>query len=290
MIGDWGDNSPIGWIRQQNVADIMELWCADKPCDFVMSTGDNFYPDGAESVDDRKFDNRWRDVYNGSSINDLPWLISLGNHDHNNDNEVYQLAFAETEPRWELPWLWHKTEIQDGDFNILLYAIDTDALRNDKYSPAEQLADLERALNSSDADWKIVYGHHPPLSVGRRWGDSTIFNQVVPLLEKYDVDALICGHDHNMQHIVRTESLDIEYVVSGAGGRGKYEYDPENGDTVKELGYEPLFFSDNYGFAGVTINGHTMRVMYYTYNTSEGEEVTLRPMYSFTRHHAHEHL
>merc|ERR1712150_358851 len=125
---------------------------------------------------------------------------------------------------------------------------------------------------------------------GKRWGDQAILDEVTPILRRHDVDALICGHDHNLQHIVKAddEDMDIEYVVSGAGGRGKYEYDPENEETIGGLGYKPLFFSDNYGFAGVTISGSVMRVEYFGYDTSPGEdEVEIVPLYSFTRHHAH---
>ena len=110
--------------------------------------------------------------------------------------------------------------------------------------------------------------------------------QVVPILERYDVDALLTGHDHNLQHIVRTDNLDIEFVVSGNGARSKYEYNPENEDIIGELGYSPLFFSDEYGFAGVTISGEAMRVEYFAYDTS-GEDIALVPLYSFTRHHVH---
>jgi hypothetical protein len=36
--------------------------------------------------------------------------------------------------------------------------------------------------------------------------------QVAPLLEKYNVDAYLCGHDHTQQHI---ENAGVQYYVSG---------------------------------------------------------------------------
>jgi 3',5'-cyclic AMP phosphodiesterase CpdA len=36
--------------------------------------------------------------------------------------------------------------------------------------------------------------------------------QVAPLLEKYKVDAYLCGHDHTQQHI---ENAGVQYYVSG---------------------------------------------------------------------------
>ena len=51
----------------------MDQWCArdDKKCDFIMALGDNFYPDGAEAVDDERFNYNWRDKYIGDNIKDL---------------------------------------------------------------------------------------------------------------------------------------------------------------------------------------------------------------------------
>ena len=70
-LGDWGDNGSNGKKRQQYVADIMDKWCEDRGCNFIMSTGDNFYPDGAESVDDDRFQDSWKNVYDGDSLKDL---------------------------------------------------------------------------------------------------------------------------------------------------------------------------------------------------------------------------
>ena len=75
VVGDWGDDNPLGWVRQQNVADIMNLWCEQQACDFVVSTGDNLYNDGATSPTDRRFDTRWRNVYNGEALKDLTWYL-----------------------------------------------------------------------------------------------------------------------------------------------------------------------------------------------------------------------
>ena len=46
-------------------------------------------------------------------------------------------------------------------------------------SNKEQLAALEEGLAGTTAEWKIVFGHHPPLSVGQRWGDSAVLEEVI---------------------------------------------------------------------------------------------------------------
>ena len=64
------------------------------------------------------------------------------------------------------------------DTNVLFYAMDSESLRTNKHDPAAQREDMENVLSHSNADWKIVFGHHPPLSTGLRWGDSTVLEQV----------------------------------------------------------------------------------------------------------------
>ena len=48
-------------------------FCLKHRCDFVISTGDNFYHDGVESPIDEKFDTRWKDMYSHPSIAELNW-------------------------------------------------------------------------------------------------------------------------------------------------------------------------------------------------------------------------
>ena len=69
-------------------------------------------------------------------------------------------------------------QVADDDTSIQFYAMDSESLRLGKYDPEAQLLDMEETLANTQAQWKIVFGHHPPLSVGRRWGDDTILDQV----------------------------------------------------------------------------------------------------------------
>lgn len=56
--------------------------------------GDNFYGAITE-VDSPRFDALWTDVYNAvPSLDGLPWLFSLGNHDID-DNPGKELILAE---------------------------------------------------------------------------------------------------------------------------------------------------------------------------------------------------
>ena len=51
-------------------------------------------------------------------------------------------------------------------------------------------------------------------SIAEHGPTDTLVQKLKPLLEKYNVTAYMCGHDHNLQHI--TDS-GVQYYVTGAG-------------------------------------------------------------------------
>ena len=78
----------------------------------------------------------------------------------------------------------------------------------------EQLDWLDQVLSASTAVWKVVVGHHPVYSGGQHGNTATLIDRVVPLLQRYGVQAYISGHDHDLQHI----AVDgIHYLISGGG-------------------------------------------------------------------------
>ena len=65
--------------------------------------------------------------------------------------------------------------------------------------------------------WMIVATHHPPYSAGIIGSDLEVRRQWVPLFEKYGVDLVLSGHDHDYQ---RSKPInDVVYVISGAAAK-----------------------------------------------------------------------
>ena len=140
-----------------------------------------------------------RYVYNHSSLEDVNWYLSVGNHDYR-WNEWAQVEYSELEPRWNFPHLWHSEVFQAGESTLHLVLIDTEALREDINDWEGMLEWLDQELADSESDFKVVVGHRHIYSAGDYGPVSgTNWEVIRPILEANNVDMFVCGHDHNLQ-------------------------------------------------------------------------------------------
>ena len=105
-------------------------------------------------------------------------------------------------------------------------------------------------------------GNYGPIS-------GTLDTHLRPLLEKYNADLYICGHDHNLQYIESYPESEVDYIISGAGGALLYTKNQENFDTLVEWGLKPHFFL-NWGFVSMTIAADSL---YFEFVTGSDEVV-----------------
>ena len=88
-------------------------------------------------------------------------------------------------------------------------------------------------------------------------------------MQQYGVDAYVCGHDHNLQHLQNMSDPDgLQYILSGAGGALLSRYIPENEDYIR-LNYNvaPVFFQMTYGFVTLTTNVDRLRWDFFDQNS-----------------------
>ncbi|MFY7652826.1 MAG: metallophosphoesterase, partial [Chitinophagaceae bacterium] len=95
VIGDWGRN---GEFHQKDVANVMASTATKYNCSFIISTGDNFYPDGVISTTDPQWMNSFENIYNSYSLQ-IPWFTAFGNHDYRGSIEA-QLNYSKISRRW----------------------------------------------------------------------------------------------------------------------------------------------------------------------------------------------
>ncbi|GFZ21366.1 purple acid phosphatase 3 [Actinidia rufa] len=190
--------------------------------DFVVSTGNNFYNDGLKGVNDPAFQESFTKIYTSKSLQ-KPWYSLLGNHDYRGDAKA--------------------------QLNPILRKIDSRWL-------CFSMQDLELALRESNANWKIVVGHHTIRSVIHHGDTPELIDQLLPMLEANNVDFYMNGHDHCLEHINYFVSR-IQYLTSGAGSKAWRR------DDKKHNHCEVHYFYDGQGFMSVQLNRTDASMVFY---------------------------
>ncbi len=160
-----------------------------------------------------------------------------------------------------------------------------------------QLKWLENDMNSTDKDWKIVFFHKSPYTLGKdgKWPDALYLQKsLTKVLDECNVDMAFSGHDHQY---LRTKPLTgnkldengTTYVLSGTAGSKRYEIRPflqdhfMNMDYVDRIviqreGYGNFADSADYKpewiggcFETVEIDGNTLSLNTYILNDETGE-------------------
>jgi acid phosphatase len=216
-IGDFGRGDDF----QRRVAAAMAKIADAQGCDFVISVGDNFYPDGVAATDDPMWKTHFEDIYAAPSLQ-VPWHVAIGNHDYDGNVQA-QIDYSKISWRWRMPSHLFKVSqmLTDGTAADFFFT-DTHPinrayrnwLRFVYFPPGEQVAWLARELAASKAEWKIVVGHHPVFSGGSHGNTPGLIDQFKPLFERYGVQAYLNGHNHNLEHVLVN---GVNYLTSGAG-------------------------------------------------------------------------
>lgn len=273
VMGDWGRN---GADHQKPVAAQMGKVATKIKSEFVIATGDNFYPSGVISEFDPLFKYSFEDIYTDFSLQ-WDWYPVLGNHDYKSNPDA-QVAYSKISRRWKMPARYYsKTFSINGDANqqVLVAFIDTNPLIPEfykgEYSKAvigqdstAQKEWLNKTLsnNSPSIKWKIVVGHHPLYTATEKRRESydtrATRNSLKSVLDKHQVDAYLCGHDHDLQHL-KPEGK-THYFVSGSAS----EKTP-----IGTLPISKLALSD-YGFM---VFSATANKLYVQVVTEEGKVV-----------------
>jgi tartrate-resistant acid phosphatase type 5 len=230
VMGDWGR---FGEDHQIPVARQMGITAKEINRDFIIATGDNFYPVGVASEYDPQWKSSFEDIYTDFSLH-WNWYPVLGNHDYAGNPDA-QVAYTKISRRWNMPARYYsKTFDINGDPNqqVLIAFIDTNPLisdfhKNDVYGKnvisqdtTAQKKWLIKTLTDApkSVKWKLVVGHHPLFTATLKRRESydtkAVRKSLKSLFDKYEVDAYIAGHDHDLQHLLPEGKTN--YFVSGS--------------------------------------------------------------------------
>ncbi len=230
VLGDFGRN---GDYYQKDVAVQMSKAAATIDAEFVISVGDNFYPNGVRSTQDPQWKASFEDIYFNYNLQ-TDWYVALGNHDYNGNIQA-QIDYSKISRRWNMPSTYYKetVELEDGSKALLVF-IDTNPFVKSYYSKGDEMEENVKAqdtiaqkkwlietLKTTDASikWKIVVGHHPMYSGGKRktsQDTKDIESLFAPIFDQYKVDAYLCGHEHDLQ-VIKPKGRFTMQFLSGAG-------------------------------------------------------------------------
>jgi len=223
-FGDYGSES-------SDLLSVSELVKRLQP-DFIITTGDNNYPNGEASTIDRHIGQYYHEyIYPyqgefgaGSDIN--RFFPSLGNHDWNTSGALPYLEY------FTLPGNERYYDFVWGPLHF--FAIDSDLREPDGVSAdSTQATWLREQVAASGAPWQIVYFHHPPYSSALHGSNSWMR---WPFAE-WGIDVVLAGHDHVYERLL----IDgIPNITTGLGGNGRYGF-----PTV--LPGSEVRYNDNYG-------------------------------------------
>jgi tartrate-resistant acid phosphatase type 5 len=208
VIGDYGG----GGQPEADVASLVQSW----QLDFIITTGDNNYPDGSAKTIDKnigQFYQAYIAPYTGefgTGAEQNRFFPTLGNHDWNTGQAQPYLDY------FTLPGNERYYDFIQGPVHF--FALDSDSREPDGMNRSStQAAWLQAQLASSTSPWNVVYLHHAPYSSGRHgptdWAQWPY--------KEWGADVVLAGHDHTYERLLVD---DLVYFVNGIGGGSIYPF------------------------------------------------------------------
>jgi len=241
VIGDYG----AGGNEAADVAYLVAGWQPE----FIITVGDNNYPDGAQGTIDAnigQFYHTYISPYAGSygqGAGQNRFFPALGNHDYGTGSAQPYLDY------FTLPGNERYYDFTWGPVHF--FALNSDPNEPDGVgSSSPQAAWLQGQMAGSTSAWQIVYFHAAPYSSG--YHHSTDWMRWP--FQEWGADAVLAGHDHDYERLLIN---GLSYFVNGLGGGAIYSFgDKLEGSQVR--------YNDNYGAMLVDASVSTMTFQFIT--------------------------
>lgn len=205
-----------------------------------------FYVNMGDLVDNGQDASQWRAWFNSVSVfsDAVPLAPLIGNH------EAYSLEWKECLPAsythlFNVPQnglAKYPNQFYSFDYGSVHFVVlDTNFPEMKRFQPdllADELQWLERDLAASKAQWKVVLMHRDIFIYGfgpesGRAQSKTYFldfsYQLMPVFEKYKVDAVLTAHLHTYRRRVPLQNFapapqgsGITYILTGVAGDVRY--------------------------------------------------------------------
>ncbi|MDX2937466.1 purple acid phosphatase family protein [Streptomyces ipomoeae] len=269
---------------------------------FHLHAGDIAYgdPAGQGKTSDTGFDSRIWDQFlaqTESVAKSVPWMPAYGNH----DMEAWYSpnGYGGEDARWNLPdngpdpknlpgvysFVYGNTAVVSLDANDISFEIPA----NLGLSGGTQTKWLEGRLKkyraAKDIDFIVVFFHHCAYCTSTAHAsEGGVRQEWVPLFEKYGVDLVINGHNHQYERtdVIKAgkvakklpiggtaypESEGVVYVTAGAAGRSLYAFSAPQSYKGHENEVESVasFINTKGGKVDETVTWSRVRYLDYSF-------------------------
>jgi hypothetical protein len=242
VLGDFGNGS----INQRGCFNAMLATTGHHPPDAWLWLGDNAYDFGT----DEDYQLHVFDFFGSSFLQSMATYPSPGNHDYR-DKRENGAPFIAYYKIFSLPQQGEAGGVPSGSpayysvnyGRVHLVSLNSEEEINGRFTITDTLSAqiewLKKDLAADRQQWTIVYFHRPPYTKGgshdsdREEDLIQLRENLVPLLERYNVDLVLAGHSHGYE---RTYPMRGHYGPSATFDAKQYVVDDHRGDGAGKRG------------------------------------------------------
>jgi hypothetical protein len=188
VVGDYGS----GTENETAVASLIGSWHPD----FVLTVGDNAYPEGSAGLLDRDIFGPYAPVMRESA-----WFPALGNHDVRAGDGRPELEAFHSRRWYRFTWGNAAFVVLDSDTTV---------------APGSPQLRFARKALARRSCFRFAAWHHPPWEPRGRPLSPGLRHYVVPLVQKGGVQVVFVGHLH--AYARSRPRRGVLYVAVGTGG------------------------------------------------------------------------
>ncbi len=183
----------------------MLRWLANSGIDIAVSSGD--LAEDGDSYEQTKT------MYIGRVAKELgrtvPWFVAWGNHDAGRRDVMRKFADMPSKDRERFDPGWGSFAFTYSNARFICIDYNSASVDIRRWLEGELASDETQA-----ADHRFLFIHVPPYCELWIAGDEQLQEKVVPLAEKYGVDAVFSGHTHEYE---RGYKNGVYYCITGGG-------------------------------------------------------------------------